>query len=147
MDSMSKHLLAALLIGSLSFSLKLDAQQGRTPGHGFVGSWRLRSTERIDGAAAVAIPNPQGLIVFDSAGHTVEVITQLNRKPFASNRTTAEEALDAFNTFSGFWGSFKADEKTKIITYRPQGAVNPSLMGQDLRRGYELDGDRLVITS
>ena len=103
---MSKCLLTALLLGHLiSFSLKLEAQQGKTPGHGFVGSWRLRRAERIDGATPVAIPNPQGLIVFDSAGHTVEIITQLGRKPFASNRPTAEEALDAFNTFSGFWGS------------------------------------------
>jgi hypothetical protein len=145
---MSNYLIAALLLGHLFVSSpSLKAQQGRTAGHGLVGSWRLRGAERIDGATSVAIPNPQGLIVFDSAGHTVEVITQLGRKPFASNRPTAEEALDAFNTFSGFWGSFRADEKTKIITYRPQGAVNPSLMGQDLKRGYELDGDRLAITS
>jgi len=145
---MSKCLVAALLLGHLLwFNSKLGAQQGKTPGHGFVGSWRLRRAERIDGATPAAIPNPQGLIVFDSAGHTVEIISQLGRKPFASNRPTAEEALDAFNTFSGFWGSFRADEKTKMITYHPQGAVNPSLMGQDLKRAYELDGDRLVITS
>ena len=145
---MSRPLSAALVLGQLlSFALILQAQQGRTPGHGFVGSWRLRRAERIDGAVPVVLRNPEGLIIFDSAGHTVEIITQLGRKLFAANRPTPDEALEAFNTFSGFWGSYRADEKTKTITYIPKGAVNPSLVGQDLKRGYELDGDRLVITS
>jgi hypothetical protein len=140
--------ISVLLAEIVSFSPRLQAQQSKTPGHGFVGSWRLRGTERIDGTAPVAIPNPQGLIIFDSAGHVVELITQGYRKPFATtNRPTPEEALMAFNTFAGFWGSYRSDEKSKTITYHPEGAVNPSLMGQDLKRTYELDGDRLVVTS
>src|SRR5215469_12011248 len=86
---MSKRLLATLLlVDLLAVSSKLDAQQGKVPGHGFVGSWRLRKAERIDGAVPVLIPNPQGLIVFDSAGHTVEIVTQISRKLFVSNRPT-----------------------------------------------------------
>jgi hypothetical protein len=145
---MLKHLSLAVLVSQLiSFSPTLYAQRGKTPGHGFVGSWRLMKAERIDGDSPVSTPSPQGMIIFDSAGHTVEIITRAGRTPFASSRPTPEEALAAFNTFSGFWGSYRADQKEKMITYHPQGAVNPSLMGQDLKRGYELDGDRLVITS
>jgi len=145
--SVLKILSGTLLLGLLFwFNPNLEAQRARNPGKGFVGSWRLRRAERIDGTIPVPIPSPQGLIIFDSAGHTAEIITQGGRKPF-SNRPTAEEALELFNTFSGFWGSYKADEKNKTISYHPAGAVNPSVMGQDLKRGYELDGDNLVITS
>lgn len=135
----------ALFLCSIPF---IHAQQRKTPGQGFVGSWRLRKTERIDGSAPVSLSNPQGLIIFDSAGHVAEIITRGNRKTYAiPNRPTPEEALEAFNTFAGFWGSYRVDEKTRVITYRPEGAVNPSQMGQDIKRGYELSGDQFVVTS
>jgi hypothetical protein len=115
---------------------------------GLVGSWILVKAERVDGATPVPLPNPRGLIVFDSAGHVLEIVTQGGRQTYAvTNRPTPEEALAAFNTFQGFWGTYRQDEKTGAITYHPEGAVNPSLMGLDLVRRYELKGDRLVITS
>jgi Lipocalin-like domain len=149
MGASLKPLYFVLLLAEItSFSPTLQAQEGKIPGHGFVGSWRLRRTERIDGSTPVSVPNAQGMIVFDSAGHVIEIVTEGYRKPFAVlNRPTPEEALEAFNTFAGLWGSYRADEKTKTITYHPEGAVNPSLMGQDLKRTYDLDGDRLVIMS
>src|ERR1700750_3026677 len=48
---------------------------------------------------------------------------------------------------AGFWGSYHLDERAGQIVYRPAGAVNPTLMGQELKRGYELNGDRLIITA
>jgi hypothetical protein len=113
-----------------------------------VGSWTLVGAARVDGPTPVPSPQPRGLIIFDSAGHVVEIVTRAGRRPYAvANRPTPDEALEAFNTFSGFWGSYRTDETGKLITYHPQGAVNPSLVGQDLSRTYELAGDQLVITS
>lgn len=113
-----------------------------------VGTWTLARAENIEGSNATAIRDPRGVIIFDSAAHIFEAVTQDYRPPFAIvNQPTPDEALAAFNTFQGFWGTYRRDEKAGTITYHPEGAVNPSLMGHDLVRAYELKGDRLVITS
>jgi Lipocalin-like domain len=139
-------LVAFVTVSALSYRATL-AQEANAPAAGLVGSWTLVTAERIDGPTPVPTPQPRGLTIFDAAGHTIEIITRAGRKPYAANRLTPAEALEAFNTFGGFWGSYRLDEKDKLITYRPAGAVNPSLIGQDLARIYDLSGDRLVITS
>jgi hypothetical protein len=99
----------------------------------------------VDEAAPVA--NARGLIIFDSAGHVIEVVSRGRRQPYVKNPPTPDEALGAFMTFGGFWGTYRADEKAAEIEFRPQGAINPNLMGEALVRAYELKNDRLVITS
>jgi hypothetical protein len=116
-------------------------------GNELVGTWNLARAEHVDGSTATPVREPRGVIIFDSAGRVFEIVTQNYRQPYATNQPTPEEALAAFNSFQGFWGSYKRDEKQGKITYHPQGAVNPTLMGQDLVRGIELNGNTLVTTS
>lgn len=146
---MRKIVLAlALLAAMLAFYPATPLQQ---PTHAavpeLVGTWTLARAEHVEGSTATPIRDPRGVIIFDSAAHVFEVVTQDYRPPFAANPPTPEEALVAFNTFQGFWGTYRRDEKAGTITYRPEGAVNPSLMGHDLVRACELKDNRLVITS
>jgi hypothetical protein len=143
-----KWVVEACVAAVLTFYPSVRAQQATAGARGLVGSWMLTADERVDGSTPAPVRNPRGLIIFDSAGHVIEIITRAGRKPFVvANQPTPDEALAAFNSFAGFWGSYRADEKTKTMTYHPLGAVNPSLMGHDLIRDYEVDGDKLVVTS
>lgn len=142
---MLKRSLAVALAVSCFCVSSSSLAQSPTAMSGLVGTWTLLNAERVDEAAPVT--NARGLIIFDSAGHVIEIVTRGRRQPYASTQPTPEEALAAFTTFSGFWGNYRADETSGQIEYRPQGAVNPNLTGQDLRRGYALKGDRLIITS
>jgi hypothetical protein len=145
---LKRCLLVVLVVCGFGAYTSTRAQQpASTSARGLVGSWMLTRAERLDGPAPTAIQNPHGLIIFDSAGHVVEVNTRGGRQPYAANQPTPEEALGAFNTFGGFWGTYRADEKSGSIEYHTEAGVSPSLKGQELVRGYELKGDRLVITS
>jgi hypothetical protein len=117
-------------------------------GSNLIGTWTLISAERLDGASGPAtIPSPRGMLVFDAAGHALEVITRGNRPIYAAGQPTAIEALATFASYGGFWGSYRADEQQGRIVYRPEGAVNPNVMGKDLVRSFESGGDRLTVTA
>ena len=111
-----------------------------------VGTWTLVSTERLGAGSPSAVPNPRGLLVFDAAGHALEIVTRGGRAQYAANPPTPAEAQVTFANYAGFWGSYRADEQGRI-TYKPAGAVNPNLMGQELVRSYEFKNDRLTVTS
>ena len=117
-------------------------------GASLVGTWVLISAERLDGAQGPStIPNPRGLLVFDSAGHALEIVTRAGRRPYAANQPTPAEAQQTFADFAGFWGSYRVDERQGTIRYRPEGAVNPQLMGEELVRSFDEKNERLTITS
>ena len=70
-----------------------------------------------------------------------------------ANQATPAEAQALFASFGGFWGSYKIDEALKKITYRAEGAINPNAMGEVAAKGdgivrsFDLNGDKLVVTS
>jgi hypothetical protein len=83
----------------------------------------------------------RGLLVFDGAGHTLEVFTRNTSEPLPG----LTEAQTRFYAIGGSWGGYRADEGR--ITYQPLGAVSPNVMGSEFVRTFELEGDRLSITS
>jgi hypothetical protein len=74
-------------------------------------------------------------------------MTHAGRAPYASNQPTPAEAHLTVDNYAGFWGGYRVDDRAGQIVYRPEGAVNPNIMGQDLPRAFELKGDRLTVTS
>jgi Lipocalin-like domain len=114
-----------------------------------VGTWTLSSIESLGTGSTppATLPLPRGLLVFDAAGHAFELAKSGRYVANTANQATPAEAQALFASFGGFWGNYKVDEAQKKITYRPEGAINPNAMGQDLVRSYELTGDRLVVTS
>jgi hypothetical protein len=120
-----------------------------------VGTWTLSSVERLGTGSTppVTLPLPRGLLVFDSAGHAFELAKSGRSTASSANQATPAEAQAIFASFGGFWGSYKIDEALKTITYRAEGAINPNAMGElaakgnGIVRAFELNGDKLVVTS
>ncbi|MEP7310291.1 MAG: lipocalin-like domain-containing protein [Acidobacteriota bacterium] len=137
-----------LIFGALWVTPPTSAQRPATPASAsLVGTWTLSSVDQHIATASetVRVPNPRGLLVYDAAGHVYEVATRAGRAPYAANQPTPAEAHVTFDNYAGFWGAYRVDGNQ--IVYRPEGAMNPSLMGQDLRRSFELKGDQLTVTS
>jgi hypothetical protein len=112
-----------------------------------VGTWTLVSTDRLSGGSPSAVTNPRGLLIYDAAGHVLEIVTHGGRVPYGAGQPTPAEAQVTFANYGGFWGGYRLDERAGRITVHPEGAVNPKLMGQDVVRSYEFRNDRLVVTT
>jgi hypothetical protein len=119
-------------------------QRAATP-RDLVGTWTLSAVERMGGGAPTTVPLPRGLLVFDAAGHAFELASAGRRIVYAANQPTPAEAHAVYNNYSGFWGSYQVNDQK--ITYKPEGAVSPNAMGQDIVRSFSLKGDRLTVES
>jgi hypothetical protein len=142
----------------------LFARQASAPSDpGLVGTWTLEAMEQnVGGAQPSRVASPRGLLVFDSAGHAFEAVVRGTARaggagpgaraggaapvPAPAPQAPASPA-STFNTFAGFWGSYRVDAQKKIVTFRPEGAVSPNLMGRDIPRTFEVTGNRLTVTS
>jgi hypothetical protein len=95
-----------------------------------LGSWTLESVEqRVGTAESSRIANPRGLLVFDSAGHMLEVVTRASgggRGGAQAPAPSTTPRLTNFASFSGFWGNYRLDSKQRTVTYRPEGAQVPT---------------------
>jgi hypothetical protein len=115
-----------------------------------LGSWTLESVEqRVGTAQSSRIANPRGLLVFDSAGHMLEVVARASggRGAAPAPAPSTTPGLTNFASFSGFWGSYRLDSKQRTVTYRPEGAASPNLMGRELTRSFEVTANRVTFTS
>jgi hypothetical protein len=142
--------LAPAVPETVAFAVAQSSNAQRPVGgaRNLIGTWTLTAAERLDaGSGPSTIPGPRGMLVFDAEGHALEVITRGNRPVYAAGQPTAAEAQVTFASYGGFWGSYRTDEQQGRITYRPEGAVNPNLMGKDLVRSFESAGDRLTVTA
>ena len=113
-----------------------------------VGTWTLVTTESLDvEGGRTPVPMPRGVLVYDAAGHVLEVVTRLNRMPYAGAQATPAEAQAAYASYGGLFGTYRLDEAHGKISYHVDGSVNPNVMGHDEVRSYELAPNRLTITS
>lgn len=151
---------AAALIVILPVALGGAAFAQHRPGIDpvLVGTWTLVSTEQnADTPQRVLVPAPRGLLIFDAAGHVFEAITRAEPaagrgrgagpQPPASTPPGLTPAQSTFATYSGFWGTYRTDTAKKTISYQPEGAVSPNVMGRAITRTYDVAADRLAITS
>jgi hypothetical protein len=149
-------LVAMLLIGmfvrspgaSQAPSVK-DTTAGVSASHQLVGTWALVSRELLDESGNVAsrVRNPRGLLVHDRMGHAAEIVTRGGRAAYGQGGPTPQEALDTFNSYTGFFGTYRQDSPRSEVTYQVAGDVNPSRTGRQDARTYELTSTRLVMIS
>jgi hypothetical protein len=143
------------LLMATGLSAQRTAGPSPTSARDLVGTWTLSSVERLGagGVAPAILPLPRGLLVFDSAGYAFELAKSGRNTASSANQATPAEAHALFASFGGFWGTYKIDEALKTITYRAEGAISPNVMGEaaakgnGLVRSFELNGDRLVVSS
>jgi len=118
------------------------AQRSSDAAAGLVGTWMLAAAERdVAGEAPTAVRGARGLLVIDSVGNVFEffeVPSGVARVP--------EDRREAYAVFGGFWGSYEASDAGRI-DFRSEAGVSPSVRGISFSRTFELDGDRLVMTS
>ena len=132
-----------LLFLLFSGSRGWGAQSPPNGAHGLVGTWTLVSVEqRVDSNKPAAVPSARGLLVFDSAGHMLEVVTRSIAQP-----VPGWSDLRSRLSLGGEWGGYRADTNAGRITYKPLGAASPNVMGSEFARSFDLAGDRLIITS
>jgi len=138
----------ALAVAAALLAVSLPSAQTPASSRDLVGTWTLVGMQRAGtGPEPATIPNPRGMLAFDRSGHAIEIATTSRRTPNAGSQMSPAEAQTAFANYGGFWGGYRADETQRKITYRPEGAVNPNLMGKELSRTYEMSGDRLTVAA
>jgi hypothetical protein len=112
---------------------------------GVLGTWRLEALRlRMEDTGEVVEPfgpDPRGSIIFTPDGRMMTVITASRRTPPATETETAA----AFRGMMAYTGRFTL-ERDRVVT-EVDAAWNPAWEGTTQIRIFELDNDRLTLTS
>jgi hypothetical protein len=146
---------AILLAGSSDFA-QAGRQADATVAQKVVGTWLLAAysstdpeTQRLRGA------RPTGLIVYDKSGRmSVQIMPERKRRAFtgqffpvyAGPRPTPDEALDAVMGYTAYFGTYLVDERAGTIIHKRDGNLNPTALGNFVRRYRFVNEDRVVLT-
>ncbi len=110
----------------------------------FLGVWRyvgatLDGKPRLDRGA-----DPKGIIYYGSSGHMVVQVAPDRERKMAGKEPTPDEAKAALRGYIAYFGTYTIDEQAATVTHHRQGSVQPNDTA-DLVRGYEFQGDRLIL--
>jgi len=117
-----------------------------------VGAWSLESyTDTTEGAETV-YPlglNPRGLLIYTTDGFMSAQLMSLGPSSIEGdegNPGTPSDYQEQANSFIGYSGEYRFDEITATVFHMPSVSFLPILVGEQLKRQVELDGDRLTLT-
>lgn len=114
-----------------------------------VGTWQLVSAEDKDPNTGKWVPYtfgnpPSGYFIYDAAGHcSVQIMTTPPVTLASPDNPTPAEALEIFNNYIAYYGTYTVADGQ--IHQQVVGAWDPSQVGTDQIRPYQLDGDTLII--
>ncbi len=114
-----------------------------------VGTWKLISADDFDSTTGKWIPYtfgnpPSGYFIYDATGHaSIQIMTTPPVKLASPDSPTPAEALSIFNGYIAYFGTYTVDAAN--IYHQLEGAWDPSQVGSDQIRPYELTGDSLII--
>ena len=114
-----------------------------------VGTWRLISAEDKDPNTGKWIPYtfgnpPSGYFIYDATGHaSIQIMTTPPVKIASPDNPTQAEALAIFNGYIAYYGTYTVDAAN--ISVQVEGAWDPTQVGSNQARPYELSGDTLII--
>jgi hypothetical protein len=108
-----------------------------------LGAWRYVGT-RINGRNWDRGANPKGMIYYGPHGEMAVQIAPDVERTRAGAVMTPEEAKIALTDYIAYFGTYTIDARTATVTHRRDGSIQPGDDG-DLVRGFDLDGDRLVL--
>jgi hypothetical protein len=151
---------AAALV-TLALCIKIGGEAEAQPAHvsdRLVGTWTLMALDKQAGSdAPVRARLPRGLLVLDGAGNVFEFFSAA---PTAERETAVPTGTTVptntafpigtpatFEEYGGFWGRYTVDESAGRMNFTAAAGVSPDVLGLSFSRSFELDGDRLVITS
>lgn len=141
-------LLAASIVGACE-PVPSPAQPNQV-----AGTWRMvAATLETDGKTQRPYgENPQGMLVFTTDMHFVEVLTDGDTPRFGSDARgggTDDENKRAMASSIGFFGTYTVDEHGRFAGNRVEGATFPNWVGAvRTRRELQLtvEGDRMCET-
>jgi hypothetical protein len=113
-----------------------------------VGTWGLVSFVSFD-ANGVSRPGAYdvGRVVYDASGQmSAHLMNSANRADTAP--ATDADRSAAYRRYLGYYGPFTVDELTGIVIHHVVGASNPSWVGSNQVRYFNLseDGNRLTLS-
>jgi hypothetical protein len=121
-----------------------------------VGTWIVKSVEITDSAGRVSqiIPSA-GMLIYTSDGHMAvqdmelprPTVPQVPEGPDKVDGWSPEQVRRVVETYDAYYGTYEIDEGSQIVTHHVEGELRPNLVGADYRRHYEIEGDRLVLSS
>ena len=112
-----------------------------TPKHQrFIGFWEIASVERRteSGETLPASQYAEGFILYTTSGHMAVHLMRPGRHPYADTQPTPEEALAAMGSYTSYFGPVSLHAAEEYIVHHRIGHSNPSAIGSDAQRFYEL---------
>jgi hypothetical protein len=116
-----------------------------------LGAWRLVSWRIGDESGRIDEPlgpHPTGLLVYTADGFMSASLMASARKDFAGGdplRGTPEECAAAMRGFHSYSGRYRIEEGRVI--HSVEIALCPNLVGTEQIRFFNLEGDRLVLST
>jgi hypothetical protein len=141
----------AFLTGLLALFTFAGSARSQAPAPGsdaarLVGIWRLVSITTDGKVNPARGGKPTGYIFYTSSGHMGAHI-QPERAPIgiAGKAPSEAEAKATLVGYTAYWGTYKIDEKTKVVTHQRYGSVQPGTE-VDAFRAYRFEtNDRVVL--
>lgn len=144
---------SALLCACLAPTARDVGAQQKSLRDQLVGTWVYVANDivRPDGTRVPQFgPQPQGLAMFDSAGHYVLLTARSGQPKFASNNRmtgSPEENQSVVQGSIAHFGTYSVNEADKTITFRIELATFPNWNGSEQTRPFVLTGDQLKWTT
>jgi hypothetical protein len=109
----------------------------------FIGAWRLAWLEEPDADGKIHRADCTGLLVYTSDGHmSVQV---MYRNPQTGGQGGPVQY--AQGGYEASFGRYQTDERSHTFTFHVEGAMVRGLIGKDLPRAYEMNGNQLIVKS
>lgn len=119
----------------------------------FIGVWKLVSFELKSMNGEVSYPygeRPVGRLTYDPAGRMSAQLMRSGRSR-ASGRTLRGASVDALreavDSFIAYFGTYDINDTSRTVIHHVQACLIPSWVGTDLKRTYEFEGNRLILTA
>jgi hypothetical protein len=130
----------------------------------FIGTWTLEAFEVLnedgyweqfkerspDSFFGRIGPKPLGYIIYDDAGNMAVQIMGSDRPKFESDDVVnidAEQIKPAYTGYSAYFGTYEVRESEGIVLHRRIGNLIPNYVGSEVKRAYQLEGDRLMLSA
>jgi len=115
------------------------------------GTWRLRS--RIDRTREGTVypdpalgSDPIALLIYDRTGHFAAQFMKRDREtPAPDGPARAANNTQAQGGYDAYFGAYRVDDATGVVTQTLEGALSQSNVGAVLSRAMTVEGDALVI--
>jgi hypothetical protein len=137
---------------SLAKGIKTTVETHKTLSTDLIGTWELLTREdqthagerRIDPSLG---ERPVGLVIFDKQGNFA---AQFMKRERGAVREAEAANLPANNSrarggYDAYFGTYKVDDSTGIVTTLLAGALSPDNVGQVFTRAMSVAGDELTI--